>query len=92
MSRPQSMPVSFLSGHPNSPQMVDPRTDSLLGIAKLPLLQLLQSTPTSVSVPTSSADEKGRVEQKRIERRMFGAQVPVVAIPIDGPASLNAKA
>ena len=63
--------------------MVDPRTDTLLGIAKLPLLQLLQTIPTSVSVPTPSTTGSGggSVEHQRIERRMFGAQVPVVTIP-----------
>ena len=72
------------SGHPNTPQMVDPRTDVLLGIAKLPLLQLLQSTPTSVSVPTPRTGDGDKMRQQRIERRMFSAQIPVVLVDTDG--------
>ena len=70
--------------------MVDPRTDSLIGIAKLPLLQLLQSTPYSVSVPAIHPQDGAsgqQREQQRIERRLFGAQVPVVSIPVDGVPS-----
>ena len=68
--------------------MVDPRTDVLLGIAKLPLLQLLQSAPTCVSVPTSGASgtsgDGDKVRHQRIERRMFSAQIPVVLVDTDG--------
>ena len=81
---------SETSGDPNSPQMVDPRTDSLLGIAKLPLLQLLQSTPLIVSVPSSStSSSRGGGEGRNIERRMFGAQVPVVLIPAAAETQQN---